>query len=326
MSTSKKIYTNDHNISLLMAVFLADDHYDHVADPTHISVTTLMKPLRQIILNSRLKQGDNYQDVAGLLPSRMGTALHEGIENSWVNNLPRALGALGYPAKAAARILINPEGEIPAGAMPMWFELRTSKQVGKWSVSGCADVIMDGMVRDIKSTKVWSYMSGANDPKYILQLSLYRWLNPDKVTKDIGAIEYLFTDFNALEATYKEGYPTHAVMAVELPLQSHAEMQRYTENKLADIELHEKTHEQDLPLCTPQDLWMGDSEWKYYSKPGAARATKNFKGDMSGAFAHRTSKGTGEVREIKSKAKACNYCNARTICSQYQTLVTEGLI
>lgn len=47
-------YTNTTNIPLPLAVFLATDDYDY--QPDTISVTTLLKPIKQIILGRRLEK------------------------------------------------------------------------------------------------------------------------------------------------------------------------------------------------------------------------------------------------------------------------------
>ena len=320
-----KKFTNEQDISLVMAVFLADDRYDHDDRPNVISVTSLMKPVRQIVLGSRLEQGDGLIDVSTLLASRLGTSIHESIEKAWVHNYVAALQALGHPQRMIDQININPESADEPG-INIWLELRSEAVRGKWIISGCADIIMDRTIRDVKSTKVWSYITGSNDAKYKLQLSLYRWLNSEKITNDTGYIEYLFMDWNKLKSTYEAGYPSLPVVAQPIPLMSLPATESYVTLKLDEIETYFNTAEADLPLCTDEDLWIRASEFKYYAKPDAKRATKNFGTDKSGAYMHLSTQGKGDVREVKGKAMACNYCNARPICSQYASLVASGSI
>ena len=47
-------FTNNADIDLSVAVWLAHDDYDYVTKPNYISVTTLIKPIRQIILRGRV--------------------------------------------------------------------------------------------------------------------------------------------------------------------------------------------------------------------------------------------------------------------------------
>ena len=42
-----------------------------------------------------------------------------------------------------------------------------------------------------------TYQNQSKDREYRLQGSMYRWLNPKIITKDVFNINYIFTDFNA---------------------------------------------------------------------------------------------------------------------------------
>ena len=63
-------YTNQFNISLPLAVFLATDDYDY--EPNVISVTSLLKPVRQLVLSKRVKPDEALVDISGLVSARMG--------------------------------------------------------------------------------------------------------------------------------------------------------------------------------------------------------------------------------------------------------------
>jgi len=43
-------YANVSDVPLALAVFLATDSYDYNPDPNTVSATTLLKPIRQIVL------------------------------------------------------------------------------------------------------------------------------------------------------------------------------------------------------------------------------------------------------------------------------------
>ena len=49
-------YANVSEVPLALAVFLASDYYDYDTVPNTISATTLLKPLRQIVLPPRILQ------------------------------------------------------------------------------------------------------------------------------------------------------------------------------------------------------------------------------------------------------------------------------
>ena len=75
-------YSNQFNIPLPLAVFLATDDYDF--EPNVISATSLMKSTRQLVLSKRVKPSESMIDIAGLVSSRMGSAIHTAIETAWL--------------------------------------------------------------------------------------------------------------------------------------------------------------------------------------------------------------------------------------------------
>ena len=76
-------FTNRHNIDLTMAVFLAHSDYDGVNEDASISVTTLLRPLKEIILSNRFPQTDPTSDISLNIASSIGSAIHAGIERAW---------------------------------------------------------------------------------------------------------------------------------------------------------------------------------------------------------------------------------------------------
>jgi hypothetical protein len=317
-----KKFSNLHNISLPMAVFLAHETYDFEPSEKSISVTSLMKSTRQIILGSRLKEGDaTLEDISNLVASRIGTAIHGGIEAAWLNPL-KAMQSLGFPKKTREKVKINPENWTEDD-LPVWIELRTSKEINGLTVSGCADMILEGAVHDVKSTGIFAYMSGSMNGKYRLQLSIYRWLNQDKVTSDMGYIEYFFKDWDKLDAGYKTGYPPLPIMQQPIPLLSLRDTEQYLIDKINELNTYWDMPEEEIPLCSAEDLWAGKSVWQYFGKLGSTRASKNFD-TQAEANTWAASKGKGFVKYKEGKAKACNYCRVRDTCSQYATLKATG--
>ena len=86
-----------------MAVFLATDHYDYI--PGTFSATKLLKPIRQLILTPRVPPELQTADLEDLVASRMGTAIHSGIELAWSpENFPKAMEKLGYSPDLIAKV------------------------------------------------------------------------------------------------------------------------------------------------------------------------------------------------------------------------------
>jgi len=320
------MYTNKQKIPMAVAVFLATDNYEHSSVENEISVTTLIKPIRQVILGNRAGDaGEGIGDICDLVPSRLGTAIHEGIERAWMN--PKvALKKLGATDEMIYDIIVNPEeGADLTGKVPVYLEKRTKKPIDGMVVSGCFDFCGDGSLGDFKNTGTFMYTKKKSDSKYILQGSIYRWLNPDIVTQDEMHIYFIFKDWSANKAKGSDSYPQSSVHDYKLDMMSYEETELYIKNKISDLARYADAPEEKLPQCSDEDLWMDESEWKYYSKPDAVRATKNFQQDAAGAYAHMASKGKGIVKEIKAEPKACRWCPAVS-CSQRDSYVASGIL
>ena len=317
-------YLNNHAVPLSMAVFLANDTYDH--DDTTVSVTKLIKPVRQIVLGGRVPQTDALVDVSGLVKSRMGTAIHDGIENAWVNHKNASLLALGYPQRVVDRIVVNPDPEeVSEDHIPVYLERRSYKTVMGYTISGKFDFVAEGRVEDFKSTSTMAWSSTNKQKDYQLQGSMYRWLNQDIITDDMMNVTFLFTDFQAFRAKSDPTYPPHATPNKTIPLLSVAETEAYVTHKLTQINRYKDAPEADLPYCNEHELWRKETVWKYYAKHDAKRATKDFKTDKQAAYLRlATDGGKGLVKEIPGEVIACKYCPAFAICTQKDALIADG--
>ena len=151
-------FANVSEVPLALAVFLASDYYDYSDDPTEISATTLLKPLRQIILATRVPPGDGLVNLADMMNNRMGAAIHDGIEKAWVTNYAKAMQAIGLPQRVIDRVRINPKPEeLTEDILPIYLEQRLKRKIGKWTVTGKFDFVGEGKVQDFKSTSTFRF-------------------------------------------------------------------------------------------------------------------------------------------------------------------------
>lgn len=317
--------TNNSNISLSLAVWLLHDEYDYVNEPNYISVTTLMKPLRHIILPRRIPRELVEIDVSDFIARALGHSLHDSIEKSWVKGYKRSLALLGYPEKVIERVRINPTPEELAStpnAIPIYLEQRAKKTVtvnGKtWTVGGKFDMVAEGIVHDNKSTSAYTWVYGGRDEEHQQQGSLYRWLNPDKITEDFIRINYIFTDWQKSQAKQNPNYPQKRVESKDIVLLSEAEVQRWVEWKLQLVMKYWDAPERDIPNCTDEELWMSDPKFKYYADPAktSGRSTKNFDSLLE-ANAFKAEKGNkGIIITVPGEPKRCDYCDAFPLCTQ----------
>jgi len=320
-------YTNKNNISLALAVFLMHDSYDYDDRTNVISATGLLKSIRQIVLAQQNKHLAKTVDIADLVPSRMGSAIHTGCEEAWSDNknVLEALKLFGAADSVTGSIKVNPETVTP-GEMPVYVEQRAEKEVLNIIISGKYDLVLDGVLNDYKSTSVWTYIYDSGADNYTKQGSIYKWLSPDKITSDIVNINYIFTDWSAARAKQDgQKYPQQRVLTKAYPLWGTQETEQWITNKLASYLSLIDSPQEDLPECTDQELWASETVYKYYKNANnTARSTKNF-ATMDEAVMRNSADGNvGLVKEVPGEVKACRYCSVVGICTQAETMLANG--
>lgn len=320
-------YLNTTGVSLPVAVWLATDEYDgnRGTDPYFISATGLLKSPKQIVLGMRADPEDEAIDIAGLVKSRIGTAIHDAIERAWSNSerLTKTLISLGHSEELAKRVVVNPE-VVTEGSVPVYMEQRAVKKLGKWTLTGKFDMVFDGHLSDIKSTGTFTYVNSAKNDDYIKQGSFYRWLNPIKITNDMMSIDFIFTDFKQ-NMVGTANYPPAQTVNKIFPLMTIPETENWIKDRLNLIESIELLPEDQLPDCTDEELWRREPSWKYY-KSGeiTARSTKNFD-NAAEAYARKAADGgMGLVVEIKGQPTACLYCAVSSMCTQKDAFIASG--
>lgn len=320
--------TNLKNIPLELAVWVVRNDYDYSQETNTISATGLMKPLRQIILPHRIPAGNGVTlDVEDLIPSALGNAIHAAVQRAWENgNYVVPLRELGYSEEAIRRIIVNPTPEQLAAVkdpIPVYVEQRATRviRVGNIdiTVSGKFDMVCMGRVSDTKSTTVFTWIMGNKDDDYRLQMSLYRWLNPEKIDEDHGRINLVFTDWAKLDAKRRRDYPQNRIESKLIQLMSLEETERWIRSKLQLILQYQSAPEHELPECSDEELWITAPTFKYYANPFTAqqggRSTRNFN-TLVEANQFLTEKGKGVVMEVKGTPKRCGYCSAFPVCTQ----------
>lgn len=323
-------YTNNHNVDLFAAAWLAHDSYDHNDDPYTISVTTLLRPVKQVILASRVPPSEAKEDIIGLIKSRMGTAIHDSFESVWLDEdkWKPALAELGYPKRVIDRMKVNPSDEELADnpkMLPVYTELRASRKVGKWTVSGKYDFVVDGQVEDLKNTSTFSFTKGNRIEDFQKQGSMYRWLNPKQITKDHVRIHYVFWDWTQSQS-YQQGYPEGPYVSRLYELASVADTEHFVRTRLNTLEKLWHADESQMEPCTNDELWVDPPVYKYYANPEKkSRATRNFD-NMGEAQAYRAGKGKGKgvIDLVYGEVKACRYCAAAPICKQKDEYIASG--
>lgn len=327
--------TNNHGISLPLAVWFVHDEYDYVEGvENYISVTTLMRPVKQIILPSRIPPEERVEDVEDRIARTLGHAIHDSIEKAWERGAHRSLRLLGYPDDVVSRLLVNPTTEQLRNVedpIVVWLENRGFREVEVdgvvHTVGGKFDMVSDGILNDNKSTSAYAWLAGTRDDDHRLQMSLYRWIDAHRtdgeaprVTEDFCNVQYIFTDWQKAQARSNPNYPQRRVEQKTLQLTDLGETEDWVRSKIRAVHAARNLPEAQMPRCTDEELWRSAPKFKYFSDPAkaqvpGARSTKNFE-TRAEAHAHRASQGKGVVVEVPGEVKACAYCPAFDVCEQ----------
>ncbi len=316
--------TNQHDISLPLAVWLLHDEYDYINEPNYISATSLLKPTKQLILSKRVRKEGLEVDLSTMIASSVGHAVHDSIEKAWTISGAAGMAKLGYDPQITENLVVNPTTEQLRNSnsiVPIWFEQRTIKeiQIGDvtYKVGGKFDLVLDGRLFDFKTTSVWTYIKRGKDEDYSQQGSIYRWLNPQLITSDNIYIQFLFTDWQRSMAASNKDYPKTKVLEYPVPLLSIPDTEAFISAKLHELSRLWDAPESEIPDCTDKELWRSDPVYKYYANPEKTQRSTKTCNTMAEAQAAMAEKGgKGVIKTIPGEVKACDYCPAFTICRQ----------
>lgn len=321
------MYSNQHNIDLPIAVWLASDTYDLVIDPNTISATTLLKPLKSIVLSHRaVEKGEvGVTDLMDLVASSVGTAVHTAAEVAW-DDYASAMKLLDIPQKVIDSVRVNPEVADPEN-LNIYVEQRTEKEINGFTISGKFDFVYEDTVHDIKTTKVYNWINGGNNYKYGLQGSIYRWLNPEIILNDTMKVQMIFTDWSPLQALAKKDYPKKRIEVLNIPLHTLDATEKFILDKTDAIRANWNKDQEDIPKCTPEEVWQSPTKYAYYANPSKmTKATKLFDSYLDASQHCTSAGGTGIVVTRPGEVKFCVYCPALSICKQAKEYIEAGLL
>ena len=320
---------NRAGLSLAMAVWLAHDDYtsgqDEHPGENLITATALLRPTRQIVLAPRVPDAERSADVGDRVAMRFGHAIHDSIEMAWRRGYRQAMTRLGYPRRTIDRVRINPcaTAAREEGIIPVYLEQRAFRPITvdgvRVIVSGKFDQVIDGELNDTKTTSVHAWINRTKEDDYRIQGSIYRWLNPERITSDIMRVQHVFTDWQGFRARSDPDYPPGRLVEFPLTLMSLAQTEAWIARKIREILANQDLPEPEILRCTDRELWRAEPVFKYYADPEKAqaggRSTRNFP-DHAAAAAHAAKQGKGVVVTVPGRVRACGYCPAFPACSQ----------
>jgi hypothetical protein len=354
--------TNKHDIGLSIALMLAVDDYDYDPRPNSISATSLLKPLRVLALQAIHKNNPTEIDVTQLVASRTGTAVHDKLEATWLNpdKVKRGLTRLGFKDP---KVLVNPTPDQIAHSpnhSVVWVEQRAEKALiingDEFILTGKFDIVLNGKLEDLKNTGSFKVIKTIKEEErfihlkrklattndigkalaliqeecptifeYAFQGSVYRMLNPDKITEDFMSIQFIMKDWYKGKVG-EDYYPDINPYQFDIDLFSKEEVMAYIIDTLT--ELKEIIDTKELPLCSNKELWIADPVFKVYKDSKSKRALPKgtFETHQEAIDFNSKRKVPGVIKCITSPPRRCGYCNVKEVCDQYKKFIKTGVL
>jgi hypothetical protein len=305
------LYTNRRRIPLSIAVWLADELYNK--DPTYISGSQLSRSNRQIVLSFRATK---IQDLSTLVASRLGTAVHEALDAAWQRpDLESRMRAAGYESFLGYEV--NPVLPTP-GKHAIYIRQRFNEELAGKMISGAPDLILMRRLFDYKSTSVFVYQK-KEEKDYLWQLTVYRWLARDLIDDDVATIQFILKDWSEARANKDPEYPQTPCPTMLVRVGTAEECRQRIVDRVEELKALMSLDQSQLPLCSDEELWLDPPKYAYYKDPfadGKGRATRVFESYAEASAFMGTKNGVGKIITRKGEPKACDYCEAASICEQ----------
>jgi hypothetical protein len=257
----------------------------------HLSVTQLINSPKIVALTQKF-DADLEQDVSDMVWSIFGTAIHGVLEHG------------------------KDENHI--------VEERLHATLDGWRISGAIDLQIkddDGLsIRDYKTTSAWGVMN--EKVEWEQQLNIYAWL-VETVKKtpiiDIGIVA-IIRDWSRRDAAKNENYPPAPVKEIPIRLWTYEEQTTYIKHRIglhSACEFAMETDE-DLPLCTPEEMWERPTTWAI-KKVGGVRAKSVHDTEESMLKALEIAGPAYEI-EVRpgSRIRCESFCPVNTYCQQWR--------
>lgn len=265
---------------------------DYKPTPKRYSATTLLKPVREILLNRRY-DSVLMRDCSEMIWLLFGKAVHKILE------------------------------EYGTGENEFTEERLEVAMDSGYTVSGILDFydIDKGEVADYKTASVWKVIY-KDFEDWKKQGLIYAWLLRKNGLPCHKATFYaLLKDHSAQKAKHEADYPKEPVYRVEFTITDEeiAEIERFITDKLELLRTYEDKPDDELPLCTLEERWNDGDKYAVMRK-GVKRALRVLD-SMEAAREYVADKGGDYIELRKGEDKKCNdYCQCATKCAYWQSL------
>lgn len=283
--------TNHANLPMPF-VRMAEDEYE--IKPKRYSVTTLLKPVREILLNRR-HNAEIEQDCSDMIWLLFGKAVHAVLE------------------------------QYSKGASEFAEEKLTVELENSYTVSGVIDLydLDKAEVVDYKTASVWKAIYKDYDD-WKKQGLAYAWLLRKNGLPCEKVVFYaILKDWSKTKAKTDHEYPQSPVLRVEFNIKEIGEIDKFIRNKIDEIIFYEDKQDSELPLCSEEDRWNDGNKYAVMKK--GRKTALRVLDSMEAAEDWKTANGGDFIETRKGTDKKCiDYCLCCTKCDYYKSLQVGG--
>jgi hypothetical protein len=262
---------------------------DFTAEPKTYRVTSLLKGIRETILEKR-HADEIEQDVSDMIWLLFGTATHGILENQQEQ---------GHEIK----------------------ESRVSIDFGEYTLSGKFDLYDANAkkITDYKTCSVWKVIFG-DYSDWRRQLLIYAYMMRQiGFEVNSGEIVAIMKDHSKRDAKFKADYPKLPVQVIkfEFTLEDFAEIESWLIDKFDEIRRCEELPDDELPLCTPEERYNSGDKYAVMKK--GRKTALRVLDSMEEAEKWMADNGGDEIEVRPGEDKKCiDYCSACEFCNYYR--------
>ena len=267
---------------------------DFTAEPKTYRVTSLLKGIRETILEKR-HADEIEQDVSDMIWLLFGTAVHGILEKQQEQ---------GHEIK----------------------ESRLSINMGEYTLSGQFDLYnaKEKKITDYKTCSVWKVIYG-DYSDWRRQLLIYAYMMR-QIGFDVnsGEIVAIMKDHSKRDAKYKADYPKLPVQVIKFDFtpEDFAEIESWLIDKFDEIRRCEQLPDDELPLCTPEERYNSGDKYAVMKK--GRKTALRVLDSMEEAEKWMADNGGDEIEVRPGEDKKCaDYCSACEFCNYYREKVKQ---
>lgn len=289
------------NINNLPEQFVNAVNVDYKPTAKQYSVTTILNPVRQTILQRRYNE-EIVDDVSNQIWAILGSAFHLLLENSEESSSELKEEYLKQELSCL------------------------SDELKDYYLSGKADLYneLENKIVDFKTTSSFKFVKKEFED-YRMQLLMYAWLfrkigfNVDK-----GEIIAILRDWQKSKAKIDKSYPQLQVQKVKFNFSEDDfdYIENFIKNKFIELKESEDKPDNLLPMCTDEERWREPT--KYAVKKKANKTASKLHSSLEEAEEHLKNLEEKypniyeiEIREGTDK-KCLEYCSACQFCPYYR--------